>query len=101
MPMKVLRVEPYKPPYEKEIDSDLKSMQHEIGGWIQTVYPFEDPVAIICNEEGKLNGMELNRALRDENGEVLAVTNIGIRVQGTGTVTFTVLKEYKKVLRKG
>ena len=68
--MKVLRVEQYKAPFVKEIDPGLESMQHEVDGWIQAVYPFEDPVAIICNEEGKLNGMELCRALRDENGEV-------------------------------
>lgn len=69
--MKVLRVEQYKPPFVKEIDPGLKSLQQEVGGWIQAVYPFEDDVALICNEEGKINGLELNRALRDENGEVL------------------------------
>ena len=28
--------------------------------------PFEDEVAIICNEEGKMNGLPLNRAIYDE-----------------------------------
>lgn len=93
MPMKVLRVEPYKPPYEKEIDSDLKSMQHEVGGWIQAVYPFEDPVAIICNEEGKINGMELNRALRDENGEVLDAIAGPFLIVGLGGEDFTSLSD--------
>ena len=93
MPMKVLRVEPYKPPYEKEIDSDLKSMQHEVGGWIQAVYPFEDPVAIICNEEGKLNGMELNRALRDENGEVLDAIVGPFLIVGIGEEDFDSLSD--------
>ena len=102
MPMKVLRVEPYKPPYEKVIDSDFKSMQHEVGGWIQTVYPFEDPVAIICNEEGKLNGMELNRALRDENGEVLDAIAGPFLIVGLGEEDFTSLSDdltdkYKEV----
>ena len=45
-------------------------MQKEVGGFIEAVYPFEDPVAIICNEEGKLEGLPLNRALRDEDGHV-------------------------------
>ena len=91
--MKVLRVEPYKPPYEKEIDSDLKSMQHEVGGWIQAVYPFEDPVAIVCNEEGKINGMELNRALRDENGEVLDAIAGPFLIVGIGEVDFDSLSD--------
>ena len=68
--MKVLVVEPEKEPYVKEISSGLSSLQKEVGGFIEAVYPFEDPVAIICNEEGKLDGLPLNRALRDEDGHV-------------------------------
>ncbi|MBQ8217943.1 MAG: DUF3846 domain-containing protein [Oscillospiraceae bacterium] len=67
---KVLVVEPEKEPYVKEISSGLSSLQKEVGGFIEAVYPFEDPVAIICNEEGKLEGLPLNRALRDEDGHV-------------------------------
>lgn len=44
--------------------------QHEVGGHIQAVYPHDDPVAIICDEEGKRKGSPLNRALRDEDGHV-------------------------------
>lgn len=47
--MKVLRVEPYKPPFEKDIDSGLESLQHELKGTVQAVYPFSDPVAVLCN----------------------------------------------------
>lgn len=68
--MKVLVVEPEKEPYVKEISSGLSSLQKEVDGFIEAVYPFEDPVAIICNEEGKLEGLPLNRALRDEDGHV-------------------------------
>ena len=68
--MKVLVVEPEKEPYVKEISSGLSSLQKEVGGFIEAVYPFEDPVAIICNEEGKIEGLPLNRALRDEDGHV-------------------------------
>lgn len=68
--MKVLVVEPEKEPYVKEISRGLSSLQKEVGGFIEAVYPFEDPVAIICNEEGKLEGLPLNRALRDEDGHV-------------------------------
>lgn len=68
--IKVLVVEPHKYPYPKEIDSGLASLQHEVGGDIEAVYPFEDAdVALICAEEGKLLGYELNRALYDE-GEI-------------------------------
>ena len=64
----VLIVEPEKAPYVKEISDDLESLQHEVSGYIQAVYPFDDNVAILCNEEGKLHGLPLNRALYDEDG---------------------------------
>lgn len=68
--IKVLAVEPMQEPYVKEIDAGLKSLQKEVGGTIQALYPFEEEAAVICNDEGKINGMELNRALRDDNGRV-------------------------------
>jgi len=91
--MKVLRVEQYKAPFVKEIDPGLESLQHEVDGWIQAVYPFEDSVAIICNEEGKLNGMELCRALRDENGEVYDVIAGPFLIVGCGEEDFDSLSE--------
>lgn len=68
--IKVLVVEPMQEPYIKEIDAGLKSLQKEVDGSIQAVYPFEEEAAIICNEEGKINGLELNRALYDEDGKI-------------------------------
>ena len=68
--MTILVIEPMRTPKVKEIESSLESMQKEVGGYIQAIYPFEDSVALICNEEGKLLGLPLNRALRDESGEI-------------------------------
>ena len=68
--MTVLVVEPRKEPYVKEIDPGLHSLQAEVGGDIGAAYPFRDPVALVCNDEGKLIGLDLNRGLRDENGEL-------------------------------
>ena len=68
--MKVIVVEPQKTPVVREIDPGLEAMQKIVGGSIEAVYPFEDPVALICNEEGKLLGLPMNRALRDDDGAV-------------------------------
>lgn len=68
--MNVLVVEPMKTPYIKDIDSGLSSLQHEVGGYIEATYPYEDLVGLICNEEGKLEGLPLNRAIYNENGEM-------------------------------
>ena len=66
----VLVVEPRHIPYAKEILPGLKSLQREVGGHIEAVYPFPEPVAIVCRETGKLDGCPLNRALRDETGTI-------------------------------
>ena len=69
--MKILKIEPGKPPEPMEIDGSLASMQALVGGTIQAVYPFPEPVAIVCNDEGKLLGLPPNRGLRHpETGEV-------------------------------
>ena len=63
----VLLVEPNKYPKMIEIDDTLEAMQEVVGGDIEEYMPFEDEVAIICNEEGKVNGLTLNRAVYKEN----------------------------------
>ena len=63
-------VEPKKKPMVQDIGSGLVSMQKIVGGSIEAVYPFDEPVALICNEEGKLLNLPLNRALRDDEGNV-------------------------------
>lgn len=91
--IKVLVVEPEKAPYVKEIESSLASYQAEVGGYIQAIYPFDEPVAIICNEEGKLNGLDLNRALRDENGVIYDIVAGTFLVVGLGEEDFTSLDD--------
>ena len=68
--MNVLLVAPLEPPRAAELDNTLEAMQQAVGGPIQAAYPFEEPVALICHEEGKLVGLPLNRCLRLENGEI-------------------------------
>ena len=60
--LSVLKIAPGQQPQQVEIDNDLKALQQAVGGSIDAVYPFADPVAIICNDEGKLMGLPLNRA---------------------------------------
>ena len=67
--MKVLMVQPGEIPHETDIEPGLEALQAAVDGPIQAVYPYEDPVALICNEEGKFLGLPLNRALRDDTGE--------------------------------
>ena len=69
--MTILLVSPGQRPKKVTIDDSLAAMQHTVGGPVQAVYPFEEPVALICHEEGKLLRLPLNRALRSpDTGEI-------------------------------
>ncbi|MBC2579385.1 DUF3846 domain-containing protein [Clostridium sp. DJ247] len=58
--MRILIIEPQKVPYEAEINKELRSMQKIVGGLIQAV-DLDENTSLVCNEEGKLIGLEGNR----------------------------------------
>jgi len=60
--IKVLKVEPGQAPAVKEIQNELESLQAEVDGFIECV-SFPNGCVVVCNEEGKLNGMQPNRRL--------------------------------------
>lgn len=67
--LNVLVVEPGYAPYEKEI-SGLREMQAVVGGNIQAIYPYQAPVAIVCNDEGILKRLPFNRSIEGGYGGV-------------------------------
>ena len=71
--MKILVVKPWEAPVVCEIEPTLEAMQEVVGGYIEALYPFPESVALVCNEEGKLLGLPLNRALRDEDDKIYDV----------------------------
>ena len=86
--MDVVMVEAGKPAAMATIGSDLESLQKAVGGSIEAAYFYDDPIALICNEEGKLNGMPLNRAVKDENGEVMDIIAGKFFICGLGEEDF-------------
>lgn len=72
--IRVIKVEPLKEPKVMTIDNGLKELQESVGGLIEQYMPFADEdIAIICNDEGKMLGMDLNRAIYDEHGEIMDI----------------------------
>lgn len=71
--LSVLLVEPGKCPKIVKIEDALKAMQCIIGGDIEVYRPFDDDVAIVCNEEGKVKGFPLNRAIYSDRGELVDI----------------------------
>ncbi|MCQ4794149.1 DUF3846 domain-containing protein [Anaerofustis stercorihominis] len=68
--IKVILVQPMKTAKVIEIEETLGAMQSVVEGSIEEYMPFEDDVAIICNDEGKIKGLDLNRAIYDEEGKI-------------------------------
>ena len=91
--MTVLVVEPRKPPYVAEIPAGLDGLSDAVGGPIAATYPFGDQVALICNDEGRNIGLELNRALYDSRGQVYDVVAGTFVIAGLGDGRFTSLSE--------
>ena len=85
-----LRVDPKYSGYTVHIDRgedgkcSLAALQQAVGGLIQVIYPFEDNVAIVCNDEGKLLGLPANRALRTDDGEIYDILVGSFLVVGLG-----------------
>ena len=71
--LSVLLVEPGKCPKVIEIEDTLEAMQNIVGGDIEVYEPFDDEVAIVCNEEGKVKGLPLNRAIYSDRGEIVDI----------------------------
>lgn len=63
--MRILKVEPGKAPYAKEMAEGLKAIQREVEGLFQPL-SMGDGVILCCNDEGKLNGMQPNRRFGDD-----------------------------------
>ena len=82
--LRVLVVEPERTPYVKEIPHTLEALQQEVGGLIEVIYPYADLVGLVCNEEGKLLGLPLNRGLIDENGKMRDIICGTFLVTGLG-----------------
>lgn len=58
--MKILVLEPNKGFKVREIEGELKDYQEIVGGYIEAVPTRNDNILMICNEEGKLEGLEPN-----------------------------------------
>lgn len=104
--MTILEVMPGRKPERKVIPHTLEAMQSVVGGYIQAIYPYEDMVAIVCNEEGKLIGLEPNRAIRSQDsGEILDIISgtffvCGLNEDDFCSLTEEQIEKYSKMFEK-
>ena len=92
--LRILMVEPHKAPYEASIPHKLSAMQQAVGDLIEVVRN-GDGTLLVCNEEGKLLGMEGNRRIP---GDVLAgpFFVVGDAGETFRSLTEEELERYKK-----
>lgn len=70
---------PGEAPYEAWIENELKTLQEMVGGYIEAYTLCNTPaVIVICNEEGKLEGMPYNCRLAGETF-VGPIVLVGVR----------------------
>ena len=74
MKIKGLLIKPDETPSLIEFEESLENLQRYVGGNIEIIQPFEDDdVDVIINEEGKLNGLPLNRLLTSKGNIIDAL----------------------------
>ncbi|MCD7845540.1 MAG: DUF3846 domain-containing protein [Oscillospiraceae bacterium] len=100
--IEVLLVKPSEFPQPYQISTELEALQAAVGGDIQVLYPYDDPVGLVCNEEAKLTGLPLNRALRDESGQMYDIIAgdflvIGLTEDDFSSLTPEQMEKYEKL----
>lgn len=65
--MKILIVEPGRYPRPADIPHALEAMQEVVGGYIQAIYPWEDRVALVCDDDSLLKQCRFNRMVGKDN----------------------------------
>lgn len=101
--MRVLLVKPNDYAVEADIENSLKALQQAVGGHIEVFTPSSDPVVYVLNEEGKIMGLDENRALYDNRGNLMDIatgTFLVCGVEGDDFISLSpeLMEKYKRQL---
>ena len=91
--IRVLLIEPMEKPRLVEIEHTLENLQELVGGSIQAVYPWEDPVAVVCDDEGLFKGYPLNRLLEDDDSNPYDILKGTFFICGLGREDFASISD--------
>ena len=91
--MRVVLVEPGKKAVVKAIDGSLEGMQKTVGGYIEAIAVDDHGTCLVCNENGKIDNLPLNRVLVDEDGKITDIIAGTFFVCGTDEEDFASLDD--------
>ena len=99
--IKVLKIDAGDRPQVVWMNSCLRSLQKAVGGTIQALYPWEDEVAVICDDEGKMKGYPLNRVLADEENTIYDILCgtfliVGLTEEGFGSLPDKLIGKFSR-----
>ena len=95
--IRVLLVEPMKHPRLVEVEHTLENLQELVGGYIAASYPWEDKVALVYADEGKLiPGNQPNRLLEDYELLVGSFFICGIGAEDFISISDELAEKYKR-----
>ena len=95
--IRILVVEPNKEPYQMKIEHTLRNLQKIVNGYIEIV-ELSPSVDLICNEEGKIKQLPLNRFI---DYDIIAGTFFiaGHRDEETISLSRKQIKKYKEIFK--
>lgn len=93
--LRVVALEPGKPAYEVEVADHFRAFQQAVRGHFEVSYPFEDDAVLVVNEEGLINGMELNRTI---NGNLYVGPAFIVKNGGDGNLYSLTDEQVQKYL---
>ena len=99
--IRVLLIEPGKVPRIVTTEHTLENLQSLVNDDIQTLYPYEDLVAVICGDNSKLNRCEPNRVLEDDSGKPYDIICgpffiTGLTTDDLGSISDELAEKYRR-----
>ena len=96
--IRVLYVQPGKYPEERWVRDELADLQQLVGGLIECVYPWQDDLAcLVCNDEGLIHSMPLNRRVPGYDVIAGPFFVCGLRGSNFSSLTDEQIKRYEKL----
>ena len=93
--IRVLLIDPGKHPRIVEVEHKLENLQALVGGYIEAVYPWDDPVALVCDEEGKCKSDTLPNRMLDKYDQLVGPVFIcGLGEENFASITDELALKY-------